>query len=595
MIDECNFIHKVPDEALSPMLQYNEYDTDVIIDNNQSYEEINKIRNNELNNIDNTIRRVQSNINSNDLQNKLIRNALNPKDNAHNIEIANSVNANLAKLISFNEDGNIKFNETQINELSAANISVVRLKDLHSTFNTIKDILQYNEEEDKKLDDNKQIKNGYTVRYTNIPKLSTVHFNKISNTIGDVANRKLLYPESDDDVLQFGILVAISNDPISAIFHWDLFNTVFKQDIFLQSLRDITLNLNLEYNTLNEMTNIKKVSKATKQAQLSTLATNICNNRYIPPQRKQNKNDKFWIHNGALWTFFNSTLTQSRALHRCIDILMRDSFKYASGKRLLSRSNWSDKSFQISGDKNGAKAKNLKSTSNNLKKAYENRVSENIITVCFKQVINLFKELQAYIIDSNDLNVFCNTLYDTNNVEYNINLLSMYKKSEIAIITADRSTSKFRLDLMNMKRDILSWVTILKHSKDKNAENIIKIALNDLHILNIITCGEIRNPEQRIEQIKSRLATKYCNARYFNKLKRKIEITTDDAKNMEISEAMDILFENEIFNTEDNKKNQIRIKNIKHIISTFEKEDINGVSSNAEFQSAKAYLNNKHN
>ena len=46
---------------------------------------------------------------------------------------------------------------------------------------------------------------------------------------------------------------------------------------------------------------------------------------------------------------------------------------------------------------------------------------------------------------------------------------------------------------------------------------------------------------------------------------------------MEISEAMDILFENSIFNTEDNYKNQVRIRNMKHIISQYEKEDVNGI------------------
>ena len=148
----------------------------------------------------------------------------------------------------------------------------------------------------------------------------------------------------------------------------DLLNTVFKQNVFLQSIRDIALELNLEHNTINEINKIQRVSKATKQAHLSELATKVCNNRYIPPQRKQNKNDKFWIHNGAIWNFFNSVIRQSRTLHRSIGTVMRDVFKYASGKRLLSRSNWSDKSFQIPGDKDGSKAKKLRFESNNLKK-----------------------------------------------------------------------------------------------------------------------------------------------------------------------------------------------------------------------------------
>ena len=61
---------------------------------------------------------------------------------------------------------------------------------------------------------------------------------------------------------------------------------------------------------------------------------------------------------------------------------------------------------------------------------------------------------------------------------------------------------------MNIKRYKIDL--ILKHSQDKKAENIIKIVLTSTYF-NVITCGEIRNPEQSIEKIKERLASKYCD------------------------------------------------------------------------------------
>ena len=66
----------------------------------------------------------------------------------------------------------------------------------------------------------------------------------------------------------------------------------------------------------------------------------------------------------------------------------------------------------------------------------------------------------------------------------------IYKKAEIAMTSADQSTSKFRLDVMNIKRDLLSYITILKHTKSESAEETMKQMKNDLHLLNVQTYGE---------------------------------------------------------------------------------------------------------
>ena len=58
----------------------------------------------------------------------------------------------------------------------------------------------------------------------------------------------------------------------------------------------------------------------------------------------------------------------------------------------------------------------------------------------------------------------------------------MFKKSEMAIAGANRSTAEFRLDAMKLIRDLLNWWTLIKQSpnreRSKTLENIIKNDIN---------------------------------------------------------------------------------------------------------------------
>ena len=408
---------------------------------------------------------------------------MDPKGNGHNLEYVNKINEALAKLISFNQNGKINFDSTNIPKLPASEITMVDNKRLNKVYDNICKILKYDPKIEEKKTSNKRVKNGLKIIYSNIPTLSATHFHEINKIIGDPTNRFLFHPDTDDELVKFAKLITITNKPDNHILHWDIINITIKQELFLQTFREIALKLNIKYNTLNELDDFEDVSKTIQQAQLSQLATKICNNRYIPSKYIKRKNDKFWIHNNGIWKFFGSLLSKGRVLYRAIGSLMRDTCKYAFGKRLAARSNWCLKTFQIVGDITGKKKQQLCTEANNLKRAYEMKIAENIITTQFKQITELYYDLQTYITNSDDLTNFCRTLFDTNDAEYNINLFSIYKKTEIAIINASQSTSKFRLDIMNIKRDLLKFLSILKHSNDVMATDMMKQIKNDIHIL----------------------------------------------------------------------------------------------------------------
>ena len=84
------------------------------------------------------------------------------------------------------------------------------------------------------------------------------------------------------------------------------------------------------------------------------------------------------------------------------------------------------------------------------------------------------------------------------------------KKIEIAVISANNSTSTFKLDVIILKRDLINWLTVIKqHPETDNTKSLLKTLQNDIKILNLITCGEIRGSEQRKEILKNRIMSKF--------------------------------------------------------------------------------------
>ena len=159
----------------------------------------------------------------------------------------------------------------------------------------------------------------------------------------------------------------------------------------------------MEVNTLNDINTIKQKDNDTQQSLLSALATKVCNNRYY----KDSNKDKFWVTDKIQWQFCSSLISKARKIFIAIGSLNRDLCKYAFGKRILSRTNWKTQSFQIVGDIEGKKKKKLCFEANNLKRAYEMKITEKIIEEQYKAVISLNTNLQHYIIDSEDLISFC--------------------------------------------------------------------------------------------------------------------------------------------------------------------------------------------
>ena len=632
VMNELNYIPSVPDQVLTQMMDNDAHSTDTIIDNDKSLIEIKNMRENAFNQMDDTLDRANKIINDNDSLNKMLKTVIDPKSNSHNSENVDKINYELSKLLSFNEEGRVMFDTAKINELPASDIIMTKNEKLTELFNDIQHILKYDYNKDIDKRPNDKIKNGFKILYKNIPRLTAINFANINKVIGDPTNRFLFYPKTDDELIKFAILVIITNEPENFKLHWDALNITVKQDLFLQTFRDIALKLNLKYNTLNEIQDINELSKATKQSRISELASRICNNRYIAG--KHNK-DKFWVFKRNIWKFFGNLLIKGKTMYRAIGSLLRDTCKFAYGKRLASRTNWSERTFQVVGDIEGKKKQKLCFEANNLKRAYEMKITENIITEKFKQITEMYYDLQTYITESEDLYVFCKALYDVNDVEYNINLLSLYKKSEIATINADQSTSKFRLKLMSTKRDLLKYMNILKHSNDKTAKEITKQIKNDIHILNIITCGEIRNDEEQIEKIKERLSNRFksiteplnkrnkynnyhnttntntnnhqntnntvnepnnkrrkLNNHYDTNTTNNITESIPNNNQTHISEIMDSLFDDKIFNTNDPNKNQWRMKRIKDTISVFEKED--NINNQTGFTSANKNKNKRY-
>ena len=225
---------------------------------------------------------------------------------------------------------------------------------------------------------------------------------------------------------------------------------------------------------------------------LSSVATNKGNNRYNDNKRK----DAFWITSPPMWAFMGSAMAKARKLHVADGAIYRVVYKYANGKRIVNRTNWSEHTFQIEGDIDNAARKTLCEKANNLKRTYEMQISEDIIVKQFEATIKLYDDFQTFIKDSSELNDFCKALYCQNNIDYNINLLSLYRKIEMAIATAMHSTAKFGLHLMNLKRNMILWYISSKHLKESHNNDLLKTLSNEIGDCTI-TCGETLYPDQR--------------------------------------------------------------------------------------------------
>ena len=155
----------------------------------------------------------------------------------------------------------------------------------------------------------------------------------------------------------------------------------------------------------------------------------------------------------------------AKKLHMTIGTMNKKLFKYGCGKRVISRTNWDLNTFSLVEDINQSRQKTLCSKVNNIKRAYELQISEHIILAHMQTAILLHNKLQKFIKYSDKLDIFCKSLAFPNTVEFNENLLAMFKQTEIATAGAFRSLSEFRLDALKLTRDLLNWYTLIKPSK----------------------------------------------------------------------------------------------------------------------------------
>ena len=462
VFSEVNYVPKVPHQLLTQTLEEDIYAIDTIADNDIHNKQIEIARENALKSINDTIKNWDDRfINHNKIAiNKFLKNILDPINNEHNIDEINKINKSMANLFQINNQGRIALKLNQIHALPASNILSINNNDMNNLFEEIYNILKYDPEVDKEiLDPNKRIRNGPQVLYPNTPKLNEFHINQISTIIGDKGNRLLLYPEDEADLYQFGILISISNNPNNCRLHWDLLNTPFTQILTLQNVKRIMFELNMKLNAHKEIKYIKKQDLHKQQFQLSTLATNICKSRY---NTNNNNKDPFWVSDKFMWQFCGAIIAKARKIYVANGSLLRDICKYAFGKVIVSRTNWRVQSFQIVGDMEGKTRKKLCAEANNMKRAYERGITENIIVEQYKTAIYLYQQLQEIITKSDKLDMFCTTLFFRDNADFNENLWAMYKKTEIAVINAKNSTSTFNLNMMKLKRDMLSWLTVIK-------------------------------------------------------------------------------------------------------------------------------------
>ena len=578
VISEYNYVPKIPQQMLSQAINNEIYATDNIADNNNINNQ--QMRDEALSQIDNTIQKWESKFINADKNavNSLLSHVMDPIENEHNKDKVNKINKLLAELFHIQENGKIKLDLKNINNLPASSIISINKTNMDMIYNDICNILLYDATKDElEQNPNNRIKNGTQIIPFNLPKLNQSHIDRIHKTIGNCNNRFLLKTDNVLEMIKFGILLVISVKHSDRLLHWKLCNTPFIQLLPLQCLKNTIFQLNLRLNTNSEIENIMETQ------QLSEFATNYCKN-----QNGGRNKDPYWITCRSMWTFIGTAITKARKIYVADGALYKSLYQYANGKRIIHRTNWSVQTFQVIGDIDKSVQKTLCNKANNLKRAYEKQISEDIIIAQFETTIKLYEEYQSFIKDSPELNKFCEALVNKNTTEYNANLLAMYKKVEIAIAGAIHSTATLRLDLMNLKSNMLRWYTISKHLKNTpQTKELNKILNNDIRLLNLITCGESLYPEQRKQVLMNRLLTKYKDGMITTDsmpLTKKRKLNNNKNKNTSFQQATSIndndeqidfeqLFQNPIFNTKYNNVNNFRIQTIKNQLLTFEKED----------------------
>ena len=545
-----NYKQPIPHQLLSQAISDDIYATDGVANNDINERNIMCERNRALSKLPITMNNWRSKIeNANDdVISKLLNATRDPTENQHNKAEIDKINTGIAGLININKNDKISLNVHGINSIQLSEILPINNINLNELFNELYNILIYNEEADKQIQPpNNRIKNGSTVLYPNVPILNSSHINRINNIIGSPGNRLYLDPDSEETLQHFGQLLCISANPLNHTLHWDLINTPFKQMLTLQCIRNIFFNVNMVYNTHPDVINVKKSDTTSQLSQLSAEATKICKNRIIP----QSKKDIYWVTNRKQWGLCGDIIADARKLHIAIGTLNKKLFKYGCGKRLLHRTNWDLQALSLVGDINQQRQKTLCSKINNLKRSYELQISECIIVTHFESVIALFNKLQNSLKYSNKLDTFCKTLANPNAVDFNENLVAMFKKAEIAIAGAFRSIAEFNLDTMKLTRDLLKWWTLLKYTPNKlQAKQLKQNLKSDIKTLNLIINGELRGSAQRREVLTNRLLQKYQN---------NTDITSINVKNKNTNNTINNTTNNNGINIVNDNTNNTRI------------------------------------
>ena len=101
--------------------------------------------------------------------------------------------------------------------------------------------------------------------------------------------------------------------------------------------------------------------------------------------------------------FVGNTIARTRKLHVADEALDRALYKYGGGKRMLHRANWNSQAFQINSDIDNSVQKTLCTNANNLKRAYERQISEDINIAQFETTIELYEHFHSFIHESVDL------------------------------------------------------------------------------------------------------------------------------------------------------------------------------------------------
>ena len=511
VILESNYKQPIPEQLLSQAIENDIYATEGIADDDIRDNNIECERDRALKNVSKTLNWKSNIINPDETAiRKLLNATIDPSEHKHD-DATNVKNKDLAQLVKITDDNKISLNIDGINSIKAADIIIIDNIKMIKLYDDIHKQLIYDKNKDETIKlPNDRVKNGPTVLYGNVPKLNDSHINRINITIGNPGNRFKLDPDGENTLHIFGKLVCISTAPKNRKLHWDLINTPFQQLLTLQCIRNILFNLNIKYNNHSNIDKIKKDKLDVQPAKLSSLADTLCSNRKLPNTSR----DIYWVTNKQQWTFCREMINGARKIHIAIGNLNKKLFKYGCGKRLLHRTNWDIQALPLVGDVNQQRQKTLCLRINNMKRSYELQISECILTVHFEATIALINKLQRYIKYSDNIDTFCATLAYPETVEFNENLLAMFKKTEIAISQAMRSVAQFRLDLMKITRDMLDWYTLIKctaNAKETDARKAQNKLKNDINIANLIINGELRGSDQRKDKLTHRLIEKYKN------------------------------------------------------------------------------------